>query len=83
MLGCRGNVLEQSIAYMRFFSRRRLALADEYQWREFWRGTGNMKAPSLMMLSSAVLSEIILAARSALGLARSPIRHALRRRRFR
>jgi len=58
-----------------FFGRRVLPWLMN-TWRGFLRGTGNMKLPSLMILSSAVC-QMFSAARLGLGLGPGPaIRHA-------
>ena len=72
LLGGRGNVLAQAIAYTQiFFGGAVAAVGDEHAWPACLRGTGNMKLPSLMILSSAVC-QIILGGTLGLGLGPIP-----------
>jgi putative MATE family efflux protein len=70
LLGGRGNVLAQAIAYVQIFFGGAVAPWLMNTMAGILRGTGNMKLPSLMMLSSAVC-QIILG--GALGLGLGPI----------
>ncbi len=71
LLGGRGNVLAlRHRLYADLLRRRRGALADEHLGG-ILRGTGNMKLPSLMMLSSAVC-QIVLGGILGLGLGPIP-----------
>ena len=82
LLGGRGNVLAQAVAYTQIFFGGAVMPWLMNTMAGILRGTGNMKLPSLMMLSSAVC-QIILGGTLGLGLGPDPaIRHARRRRRF-
>ena len=82
LLGGRGNVLTQAVAYTQIFFGGAVVPWLMNTMAGILRGTGNMKLPSLMMLSSAVC-QIILGGTLGLGPRPDPaIRHARRRRRF-
>src|SRR6202022_4389033 len=70
LLGGRGNVLAQAIAYAQIFFGGAVVPWLMNTMAGVLRGTGNMKLPSLMILSSAVC-QIILG--GALGLGVGPI----------
>jgi putative MATE family efflux protein len=70
LLGGRGNVLTQAIAYTQIFFGGAVIPWLMNTMAGILRGTGNMKLPSLLMLSSAVC-QIILG--GALGLGIGPI----------
>lgn len=71
LLGGRGNVLAQAIAYTQIFFGGAAAPWLMNTMAGVLRGTGNMKLPSLMMLSSAVC-QIILGGTLGLGLGPIP-----------
>jgi putative MATE family efflux protein len=71
LLGGRGNVLAQAIAYTQIFFGGAVAPWLMNTMSGVLRGTGNMKLPSLMMLSSAVC-QIILGGTLGLGLGPIP-----------
>jgi len=71
LLGGRGNVLAQAIAYMQIFFGGAVAPWLMNTMAGVLRGTGNMKLPSLMILSSAVC-QIILGGTLGLGLGPIP-----------
>jgi len=71
LLGGRGNVLAQAIAYVQIFFGGAVAPWLMNTMAGILRGTGNMKLPSLMMLSSAVC-QIILGGTLGLGLGPIP-----------
>jgi putative MATE family efflux protein len=71
LLGGRGNVLTQAIAYTQIFFGGAVAPWLMNTMAGVLRGTGNMKLPSLMMLSSAVC-QIILGGTLGLGLGPIP-----------
>jgi len=71
LLGGRGNVLAQAIAYTQIFFGGAVAPWLMNTMAGVLRGTGNMKLPSLMMLSSAVC-QIILGGTLGLGLGPIP-----------
>ena len=71
LLGGRGNVLAQAIAYTQIFFGGAVAPWLMNTMAGILRGTGNMKLPSLMMLSSAVC-QIILGGTLGLGLGPIP-----------
>src|ERR1700716_2530513 len=71
LLGGRGNVLAQAIAYTQIFFGGAVAPWLMNTMAGVLRGTGNMKLPSLMMLSSAVW-QIILGGTLGLGLGPIP-----------
>ena len=71
LLGGRGNVLAQAIAYMQIFFGGAVVPWLMNTMAGVLRGTGNMKLPSLMMLSSAVC-QIILGGTLGLGLGPIP-----------
>src|ERR1700676_2041931 len=71
LLGGRGNVLAQAIAYTQIFFGGAVAPWLMNTMAGVLRGTGNMKLPSLMMLSSAVC-QIILGGTLGLGLGPVP-----------
>jgi putative MATE family efflux protein len=71
LLGGRGNVLEQAIAYMQIFFGGAVLPWLMNTMAGVLRGTGNMKLPSLMILSSAVC-QIILGGTLGLGLGPVP-----------
>jgi len=70
LLGGRGNVLTQAVAYTQIFFGGAVVPWVMNTMSGILRGTGNMKLPSLMMLSSAVC-QIILG--GSLGLGIGPI----------
>jgi putative MATE family efflux protein len=70
LLGGRGNVLAQAIAYTQIFFGGAVLPWLMQTMAGVLRGTGNMKLPSLLMLSSAVC-QIVLG--GALGLGLGPI----------
>src|SRR5882724_11270936 len=72
LLGGRGNVLAQAIAYSQIFFGGAVLPWLMNTMAGVLRGTGNMKLPSLMMLCSAVC-QIILG--GTLGLGLGPIPH--------
>ena len=81
LLGGRGNVLAQAVAYTQIFFGGVIIPWLMNTMAGILRGTGNMKLPSLMMLSSAVC-QIILGGTLGSGFRPDPaIRHAWRRRR--
>lgn len=71
LLGGRGNVLAQAIAYVQIFFGGAVLPWLMNTMAGVLRGTGNMKLPSLMMLSSAVC-QIILGGTLGLGLGPIP-----------
>jgi putative MATE family efflux protein len=71
LLGGRGNVLTQAIAYVQIFFGGAVLPWLMNTMSGVLRGTGNMKLPSLMMLSSAVC-QIILGGTLGLGLGPIP-----------
>src|SRR5229473_4464779 len=71
LLGGRGNVLAQAIAYMQIFFGGAVVPWLMNTMAGVLRGTGNMKLPSLMILSSAVC-QIILGGTLGLGLGPIP-----------
>src|SRR6266436_1974639 len=71
LLGGRGNVLAQAIAYMQIFFGGAMLPWLMNTMAGVLRGTGNMRLPSLMMLSSAVC-QIILGGTLGLGLGPIP-----------
>ena len=71
LLGGRGNVLTQAIAYTQVFFGGAVLPWLLNTMAGILRGTGNMKLPSLMMLSSAVC-QIILGGTLGLGLGPIP-----------
>jgi putative MATE family efflux protein len=71
LLGGRGNVLTQAIAYTQIFFGGAVAPWLMNTMAGVLRGTGNMKLPSLMMLSSAVC-QIILGGTLGLGIGPIP-----------
>jgi Na+-driven multidrug efflux pump len=71
LLGGRGNVLTQAIAYMQIFFGGAVVPWLMNTMAGVLRGTGNMKLPSLMILSSAVC-QIILGGTLGLGLGPIP-----------
>ena len=71
LLGGRGNVLAQATAYMQIFFGGAVVPWLMNTMAGVLRGTGNMKLPSLMMLSSAVC-QIILGGTLGLGLGPIP-----------
>src|ERR1700730_2704191 len=71
LLGGRGNVLAQAIAYMQIFFGGAVVPWLMNTMAGVLRGTGNMKLPSLMILSSAVC-QIILGGMLGLGLGPIP-----------
>ena len=71
LLGGRGNVLAQAIAYTQIFFGGAVMPWLMNTMAGVLRGTGNMKLPSLMMLSSAVC-QIILGGTLGLGLGPIP-----------
>ena len=82
LLGGRGNVLAQAVAYTQIFFGGAVIPWLMNTMAGILRGTGNMKLPSLMMLSSAAC-QIMLGGTLGLGLGPIPsIRHARRRRRL-
>ena len=71
LLGGRGNVLAQAIAYTQIFFGGAILPWLMNTMAGILRGTGNMKLPSLLMLSSAVC-QIILGGTLGLGLGPIP-----------
>ena len=71
LLGGRGNVLTQAIAYVQIFFGGAVLPWLMNTMAGVLRGTGNMKLPSLMMLTSAVC-QIILGGTLGLGLGPIP-----------
>src|SRR5881398_753220 len=71
LLGGRGNVLTQAVAYTQIFFGGAVVPWLMNTMAGVLRGTGNMKLPSLMMLSSAVC-QIILGGTLGLGLGPIP-----------
>ena len=71
LLGGRGNVLTQAVAYTQIFFGGAVIPWLMNTMAGILRGTGNMKLPSLMMLSSAVC-QIILGGTLGLGLGPIP-----------
>src|SRR5881396_2059816 len=71
LLGGRGNVLTQAVAYTQIFFGGAVVPWVMNTMSGILRGTGNMKLPSLMMLSSAVC-QIILGGTLGLGLGPIP-----------
>src|ERR1700738_4357168 len=71
LLGGRGNVLAQAIAYTQIFFGGAVAPWLMNTMAGVLRGTGNMKLPSLMILSSAIC-QIILGGTLGLGLGPIP-----------
>ena len=71
LLGGRGNVLAQAVAYSQIFFGGAVLPWLMNTMAGIFRGTGNMKLPSLMILSSAV-SQIILGGTLGLGLGPVP-----------
>ena len=71
LLGGRGNVLAQAIAYTQIFFGAAVVPWLMNTMAGVLRGTGNMKLPSLMMLSSAVC-QIVLGGILGLGLGPIP-----------
>src|SRR5438270_13552909 len=71
LLGGRGNVLAQAVAYTEVFFGGAVAPWLMNTMAGILRGTGNMKLPSLLMLSSAVC-QIILGGTLGLGLGPIP-----------
>ena len=71
LLGGRGNVLAQAIAYVQIFFGGAVLPWLMNTMAAVLRGTGNMKLPSLMILSSAVC-QIILGGTLGLGLGPIP-----------
>ena len=71
MLGGRGNVLAQAIAYTQIFFGGAILPWLMNTMAGILRGTGNMKLPSLMMFSSAVC-QIVLGGTLGLGLGPIP-----------
>jgi putative MATE family efflux protein len=71
LLGGRGNVLAQAVAYMQIFFGGAVLPWLMNTMAGVLRGTGNMKLPSLMILSSAVC-QIILGGTLGLGLGPVP-----------
>src|SRR6476660_5415893 len=71
LLGGRGNVLAQAVAYTQIFFGGAIIPWLMNTMAGILRGTGNMKLPSLMMLSSAVC-QIILGGTLGLGLGPIP-----------
>jgi len=71
LLGGRGNVLAQAIAYVQIFFGGAILPWMMNTLAGVLRGTGNMKLPSLMILSSAVC-QIILGGTLGLGLGPIP-----------
>src|SRR5437016_6921352 len=71
LLGGRGNVLAQAIAYTQIFFGGGVVPWLMNTMAGILRGTGNMKLPSLMMLSSAIC-QIILGGTLGLGLGPIP-----------
>jgi putative MATE family efflux protein len=71
LLGGRGNVLAQAVAYMQIFFGGAVLPWLMNTMAGVLRGTGNMKLPSLMILSSAVC-QIVLGGTLGLGLGPVP-----------
>jgi putative MATE family efflux protein len=71
LLGGRGNVLAQAVAYIQIFFGGAVLPWLMQTMSGILRGTGNMKLPSLMMFSSAVC-QIILGGTLSLGLGPFP-----------
>jgi MATE family, multidrug efflux pump len=71
LLGGRGNVLAQAVAYIQIFFGGAILPWLMQTMSGILRGTGNMKLPSLMMFSSAVC-QIILGGTLGLGLGPFP-----------
>jgi putative MATE family efflux protein len=71
LLGGRGNVLEQAVAYMHIFFGGAVLPWLMQTMAGVLRGTGNMKLPSLLMFSSAVC-QIVLGGTLGLGLGPIP-----------
>ena len=71
LLGGRGNVLTQAVAYTQIFFGGAVVPWLMNTMSGILRGTGNMKLPSLMMLSSAIC-QIILGGTLGLGLGPIP-----------
>src|ERR1700722_8230023 len=71
VLGGRGNVLAQAVGYVQIFFGGAVVPWLMNSMAGILRGTGNMKLPSLMMLSSAVC-QIILGGTLGLGLGPIP-----------
>ena len=71
LLGGRGNVLSQAVAYVQIFFGGAVLPWLMQTMSGILRGTGNMKLPSLMMFSSAVC-QIILGGTLGLGLGPIP-----------
>src|SRR5882757_7047864 len=71
LLGGRGNVLAQAVAYMQIFFGGAVLPWLMNTMAGVLRGTGNMKLPSLMILSSAVC-QIVLGGTLGLGLGPIP-----------
>jgi Na+-driven multidrug efflux pump len=71
LLGGRGNVLAQAIAYMQIFFGGAVVPWLMNTMAGVLRGTGNMKLPSLMILSSAIC-QVILGGTLGLGLGPVP-----------
>src|SRR3954470_13161545 len=71
LLGGRGNVLAQAVAYVQIFFGGAVLPWLMQTMSGILRGTGNMKLPSLMMFSSAVC-QIILGGTLGLGLGPVP-----------
>ena len=71
LLGGRGNVLAQAMAYVQIFFGGAVVPWLMNTMAGVLRGTGNMKLPSLMMLSSAVC-QVILGGTLGLGLGPVP-----------
>src|ERR1700755_2642629 len=71
LLGGRGNVLTQAVAYTQIFFGGAVVPWLMNTMAGVLRGTGNMKLPSLMMLSSAIC-QIILGGTLGLGLGPIP-----------
>ena len=71
LLGGRGNVLAQAVAYMQIFFGGAILPWLMQTMAGVLRGTGNMKLPSLMMFSSAVC-QVVLGGTLGLGLGPIP-----------
>src|SRR4029079_14743907 len=71
LLGGRGNVLAQAIAYTQIFFGGAILPWLMNTMAGILRGTGNMKLPSLLMLSSATC-QIVLGGTLGLGLGTIP-----------
>jgi hypothetical protein len=71
LLGGRGNVLEQAVAYMHIFFGGAVLPWLMQTMAGVLRGTGNMKLPSMLMFSSAVC-QIVLGGTLGLGLGPIP-----------